>query len=67
MMVRAPGWVARPTIRMSPVIGASASTCRSRIVRPSIASALLSRPSKRVARPPARMAADIVHLVMAHG
>src|SRR5689334_6637758 len=35
----------------------NSATCRSTIERPSTTSALLSRPPKRVARPPARMAA----------
>src|SRR4051794_22660043 len=46
-----------PTITTSPVSGVSTASWRSRIVRPSTISALLSRPPKRVARPPARMAA----------
>src|SRR3954452_15781843 len=56
-MLRCGTGAAPPTIITSPVSGVSAASWRSRIVRPSTISALLSRPPKRVARPPARMAA----------
>src|SRR3954452_20498539 len=56
-MLRCGAGAAPPTIITSPVSGVSAASWRSRIVRPSMISALLSRPPKRVARPPARMAA----------
>src|SRR6185312_1913802 len=42
---------------MSSTTADNSATCRSTIERPSTTSALLSRPPKRVARPPARMAA----------
>src|SRR5262249_50237203 len=43
----------------------STSTCRSRIVRPSTTSVALLRPPNRVARPPARMAAEYIQLGVA--
>src|SRR5262245_49132812 len=52
-----PGRPGPPTIITSPATSDSTSSWRSRMVRPPTTRALLSRPSNRVARPPARIAA----------